>query len=221
MAADSFGVVKVNLKITGLFNILNTLAAVGVALAENIDLKTICLAIENFSGVSGRFELIDQGQSFTVIVDYAHTPDGMENVFKAAQGFVRGKIICVFGCGGDRDKTKRPVMGRLAVKYADIILVTSDNPRTEDPLLILKDIESGIKEGLSLDNSPNAKHYEIIPDRKKAIEQAITLAKNDDAVLILGKGHETYQILKDKTIHFDDREIAGDQICRTLQRRVE
>ncbi|MDR1701194.1 MAG: UDP-N-acetylmuramoyl-L-alanyl-D-glutamate--2,6-diaminopimelate ligase [Sporomusaceae bacterium] len=214
IVSPALGKMPVNLRLTGLFNIYNVLAAVGAALAENIDPKIICRAAENFKSVRGRFELIDAGQPFSVIIDYAHTPDGMENVLKTAREFVPGRIICVFGCGGDRDKTKRPIMGRLAVQYAEIIIATSDNPRREDPLAILKDIEKGIEEGLAL--FKGEKRYKMIADRAEAIKQAITWAQAGDAVLILGKGHETYQILKERTIHFDDGEIAGKFIKELL-----
>lgn len=198
-----FGTVALHVKITGIFNVYNIMSAVGAALAEGIDIATIKRALEKFQSVPGRFELVDCGQPFSVIVDYAHTPDGLENILKTAQEFAKGRIIVVFGCGGDRDRTKRPIMGRLAVQYGDVIIATSDNPRTEDPVQILEEIETGIKETLT-----PGKTYEKIIDRKTAIERAIAIAKPDDIILIAGKGHETYQILKDKTIDFDDREVA-------------
>lgn len=205
-----FGDIAVNLTITGMFNVYNVLAAVGAAIAEKISPAIIKAALEGFTSVPGRFELVQAGQPFTVIVDYAHTPDGLENVLKTAKQFVQGKIIVVFGCGGDRDRTKRPVMGRLAVQYGDIVLATSDNPRSEDPQKILLDIEVGIKEALQADNL--GKNYEVIPDRRQAITRAIKLAGPGDVVLIAGKGHETYQILKEKTIDFDDRQVAREVI---------
>ena len=201
------GVFPLSLKITGLFNVYNTLAAIGAALAEGVDVATIKEALENFTTVAGRFELVDAGQPYAVIVDYAHTPDGLENILRTARQFAEGRIIVVFGCGGDRDRTKRPIMGRLAAELGDIVLATSDNPRTEDPAAILADIETGIRAGLA-----HGKTYEVIPDRRQAISRAIGMATDRDIVIIAGKGHETYQILKDKTIAFDDRDVARAMI---------
>lgn len=207
----AFGAMALKLGITGMFNIYNVLAAVGVALAEKVEPPIIKQALEGFSSVPGRFELVHAGQPFTVIVDFAHTPDGLENVLKTAKQFAKGRIIVVFGCGGDRDRTKRPIMGKLAVQYGDIVLATSDNPRSEEPERILADIEQGIIEGLSgIDCS--GKSYKITPDRRQAITQALQLAEPQDVVLIAGKGHETYQILKDRTIDFDDRQVAHEVI---------
>lgn len=196
------GTVQFNLHVTGIFNVYNVLAAVGSALAENIRGDIICRALENFKAVPGRFERVYSTAPFTVIVDYAHTPDGVENVIKTARQIVKKRVITVFGCGGDRDRTKRPIMGRLAAELSDVVIATSDNPRTEDPLAILSEIEAGIKEKIS------DKIYKCIPDRHVAINYAIEIADSGDVVLILGKGHENYQILKDKTIHFDDKEVA-------------
>lgn len=202
-----FGSMPLNLKITGVFNVYNVLAACGAALAEGVDVNTIKAALEEFQSVPGRFELVDAGQPFTVIVDYAHTPDGLENILKTARQFAEGRIIVIFGCGGDRDRTKRPIMGRLAMEYGDVVIATSDNPRTEDPAFILQEIEVGLK-----DASRGEKPYEVIIDRREAIARAIHLAKANDVVVIAGKGHETYQILRDRTIDFDDREIAREII---------
>ncbi|QDR80380.1 UDP-N-acetylmuramoyl-L-alanyl-D-glutamate--2,6-diaminopimelate ligase [Sporomusa termitida] len=205
-----FGAMPLTLNITGMFNVYNVLAAAGAALAEKIDPAIIRQALEGFSSVPGRFELVQAGQPFTVIVDYAHTPDGLENVLKTAKQFATAKIIVVFGCGGDRDRTKRPLMGKLAAVYGDIVLATSDNPRSEEPGKILEDIEVGLKDALAAGHS--AKSYQIIIDRRQAITQAIQLAGPQDVVLIAGKGHETYQILKDRTIDFDDRQVAREVI---------
>ncbi|VBB06224.1 folylpolyglutamate synthase signature 1 [Lucifera butyrica] len=202
-----FGDWPFHLKITGVFNIYNVMAAVGATLAEGVDLPVIRLAVESFQSVPGRFELVKAGQPFTVIVDYAHTPDGLENILRTAQQFAEKKMIVVFGCGGDRDKTKRPIMGRLAAQYADVIIATSDNPRTEDPETILQEIEIGIREGLTA-----GKQYESIVNRRDAIHRALHLAQDGDIVIIAGKGHETYQILKDRTISFDDREVVREII---------
>ena len=194
------------LHVTGMFNVYNVLAAIGAALAENIPPEVIKRALENFRSVPGRFERVFADVPFTVIVDYAHTPDGVKNVLQTAAQIVDGKIITVFGCGGDRDNRKRPIMGKIAAELSDVIIATSDNPRTEDPEKILDDIERGIGE----------KIHERIADRRTAIFRAIELAEAGDVVLILGKGHETYQILNSGTIHFDDREVARDAITEVV-----
>ncbi len=203
------GAVEMSLKVTGLFNVYNALCAAAVCLAEHINIGIIKVALENFTAVPGRFEAVRAGQKFTVIVDYAHTPDGMENVLATAKTIVGdngGRIITVFGCGGDRDPLKRPIMGRIAAQMSDTVIATSDNPRTEDPAAILRQVEEGIAKKIG------DKHHECIEDRRQAIFRAIELAQPGDIVMILGKGHEDYQILKDKTIHFDDKEVARDAI---------
>ena len=191
------------LHITGLFNVYNVLAAVGAALAENISPEVIKQALENFRSVPGRFERVFADVPFAIIVDYAHTPDGVKKVLETARQIVTGKIITVFGCGGDRDHGKRPIMGKIAAELSDVVIATSDNPRTENPEKILDDIERGIAD---------KKIYVRIPDRRAAIFKAIELAEAGDAVLILGKGHENYQILNSGTIHFDDREVANEAV---------
>ena len=201
------GVVQLNLHVTGIFNVYNVLAAIGAALAEHIDITLICRTLEHFKSVPGRFERIYAAVPFSVIVDYAHTPDGVENVIKTAREIAEGRVITIFGCGGDRDKTKRPIMGRIAAELSDIVIATSDNPRTEDPLEILKEIEVGIKDKIG------DKPYECIADRHDAIVHAVKIAQTGDIILILGKGHEDYQILGDRTIHFDDREVAHEAIA--------
>ena len=197
---------ELKLHITGIFNVYNVLAAIGATLAEKISPEIIKTALENFKSVPGRFERIFANIPFAVIVDYAHTPDGVKNVLETARQIAKNKIITVFGCGGDRDKTKRPIMGRIAAELSDIVISTSDNPRTEDPEEILRDVEVGVKEKIG------NKIHEKISDRRKAIFRAVEIAQAGDVILILGKGHENYQILKDKTIHFDDREVAQDAI---------
>lgn len=194
---------EMQLKITGFFNVYNVLGAIAAAIAEGIEMPTIKAALQDFKSVSGRFELVDGGQDFSVIVDYAHTPDGLENILQTAKQIAKRRIIVVFGCGGDRDRTKRPIMGGIAAKYGDVVLATSDNPRTEEPKAILQEIEVGIKDNLSA-----GKLYEKIEDRRQAIGRAIELAQTDDLVVIAGKGHEDYQILNTGKIHFDDKEVA-------------
>lgn len=201
------GNMPLKLKITGIFNVYNVMGAVGVALTENIEPAVIQSTLEQFNSVPGRFELVNEGQNFSVIVDYAHTPDGLENILNTARQIAKKRIITVFGCGGDRDRTKRPIMGRIAAKLSDVVIATSDNPRTEDPEFILSQVEAGVCEGLD-----SSKFHEKITDRKTAIVRAISLAEPEDIVIIAGKGHEDYQILKDKTIHFDDKEVAREAI---------
>lgn len=201
-----FGQIKLNMRITGLFNVYNVLAAVGCAVAENVPVEVIEENLPLFKGVPGRFEAIDMGQNFGVVVDYSHTPDGLENVLRAAREIAEGRVIVVFGCGGDRDRTKRPIMGRIAAELADIVIVTSDNPRSEDPDFILSEIVPGVEEKIV------GKQYEVLVDRHEAIFRAVKLAEDGDMVVIAGKGHEDYQILKDKTIHFDDREQAREAL---------
>lgn len=187
--------------LVGQFNLANLLASVGAVLELGIDLEVIVANLSQFIGVPGRMERVqvNDRQKVTVIVDYAHTPDSLENLLKASRPFISGKMICVFGCGGDRDRSKRPIMGKIAGELADIVVVTSDNPRTENPEQILADIVTGIPDGIK----------PIVQiDRALAIKTAIEMAEEGDGVLIAGKGHEDYQILGTEKIHFDDREEA-------------
>ena len=183
------------------------MSAVGAALAEHIKPEIIEKVLCGFTSVPGRFELVKAGQDFSIIVDYAHTPDGVENVLRTAREIAKKKIIAVFGCGGDRDRTKRPIMGRIAAELADVVIATSDNPRSEDPEFILSEVEAGVREKIG------TKQHEKITDRREAIFRAVELAETDDIVIILGKGHEDYQILKDETIHFDDKEVAREAVA--------
>ncbi len=193
------GTFAVEAPLVGSFNLSNVLAAVGVALHLGIPVEIIQSALPHFPGVPGRVERVTvPGQDIAVIVDYAHTPDGLENLLRAVRPQAEGQLICVFGCGGDRDRGKRPQMGRIAATWADQVIVTSDNPRTEDPQQILQDILAGIP------GSPKA----VEVDRRQAIQQAILSAQPGDTVVIAGKGHEDYQILGTQKIHFDDREEA-------------
>lgn len=187
--------------LVGDYNLENVLAAVGAALHFGMSLEAIVAAVASFPGVPGRMERVQVSpqQDITAIVDYAHTPDSLESLLTAARPFIAGKLICVFGCGGDRDRTKRSQMGKIAADLADLVVVTSDNPRTEDPELILKDVVAGIT---------RTEGIEVIADRATAIAQAIAIAQTGDGVLIAGKGHEDYQILGTEKIHFDDREQA-------------
>ena len=200
--ATPAGEMDLELKITGEFNVYNVMGAVAAMLAENISKEIIISVLDGFDGVPGRFQLVEAGQPYTVIVDYAHTPDGLENVLKTARSITRGKLWAVFGCGGDRDNKKRPIMGGLALELADKVVVTSDNPRTEDPELIIDEIFT------ALQSVPEGKEVFRLSDRREAIHFALAHAAEDDVIMIAGKGHENYQILKDRTIHFDDKEVV-------------
>ena len=200
--ATPVGEMDLELKITGEFNVYNVMSAVGAMLAEGISKEIIVAVLDGFDGVPGRFQLVEAGQPYTVIVDYAHTPDGLENVLHTARSITRGKLWVVFGCGGDRDNKKRPIMGGLALELADKVVVTSDNPRTEDPERIIDEIFT------ALQNVPEGKEVFRLSDRREAINFALANAAAEDVILIAGKGHENYQILKDRTIHFDDKEVV-------------
>lgn len=202
------GKASIQLQLTGDFNVYNALAAISTGLALGYDLELIRTALAAVPGVAGRFEKVEAGQPFTVIVDYAHTPDGLENVCQTARQLVpagQGRLITVFGCGGDRDRSKRPKMGAIAARYSDYVIITSDNPRTEDPLAILDEIEPGVVAA----DSPVA--YEKIVDRRAGIRRALELACPGDLVLIAGKGHETYQIIGQQVLPFDDRQVVREE----------
>ncbi|GAB3793553.1 UDP-N-acetylmuramoyl-L-alanyl-D-glutamate--2,6-diaminopimelate ligase [Virgibacillus kimchii] len=198
------GEIEINSNLIGNFNVYNMLAASGAAIATNIPLAVIKEALESIKGVSGRFESVNAGQPFSVIVDYAHTPDSLENVLQTVKEFADKKVFVIVGCGGDRDRTKRPLMAGVALKYANHAIFTSDNPRTEDPQAILDDMTAEIQN--------TSESYEVIPDRKKAIHHAVQIAEEDDIILIAGKGHETYQQIGHTNYDFDDREVAREAI---------
>jgi UDP-N-acetylmuramoyl-L-alanyl-D-glutamate--2,6-diaminopimelate ligase len=184
--------------LVGTHNVGNILAALALALRIGIPEETIGAALERFENVPGRFERVGAGGDFHVFVDYAHTPDALAHIIETANQLKQARVITVFGCGGDRDRTKRPKMGAVVEQGSDVSIVTSDNPRTEDPLAIIEEIKAGMKGHNAL----------VIPDRREAIHQAVSMARRNDIVLIAGKGHEDYQILGEKRIHFDDREVA-------------
>jgi len=191
------------LRLLGRFNVANALAAMATAHLFGVTWETMMTALPEFAPPPGRLELVDEGQPFTVAVDYAHTPDALEKVLMTVREITKGRVIVVFGCGGDRDPTKRPEMGRIATQLADYSVITSDNPRTEDPMAIIAQILEGVV--------PDATcHVEV--DRRKAIFHAIAVAKPDDFVLIAGKGHETYQIVGTEKRPFDDREVAREAL---------
>jgi UDP-N-acetylmuramoyl-L-alanyl-D-glutamate--2,6-diaminopimelate ligase len=187
--------------LVGDFNVANTLTALGVGLGLGLDIYGMVEALKDFSGVPGRMEVVDCGQPFAVLVDYAHTPDSVENVLRTARAVAKGRLLAVLGCGGDRDRGKRPLMGRAAETLADVVVITSDNPRSEDPEAIISDILAGLK-------SPG--EAVVQPDRKAAIQYAIRSALPGDVVMILGKGHETGQEFADRVIPFDDRQVARE-----------
>lgn len=184
----------------GNFSVYNSMCAAVTAVEIGIDIADVTRALENISGIKGRAESVPTGRDFSVIIDYAHTPDGLKNILNTFRDCEKNRVIALFGCGGDRDKTKRPIMGRVAVRYADYVIVTSDNPRSEDPDQIIADILVGT-EGA---NVP----VKVIPNRVEAIKFAVSIAKSGDIIVLAGKGHETYQILRDGTIHLDEREIV-------------
>ncbi|GAB6181884.1 UDP-N-acetylmuramoyl-L-alanyl-D-glutamate--2,6-diaminopimelate ligase [Desulfotomaculum defluvii] len=212
VACGPWGEQQLNLKLTGRFNVYNALAAYTTGMALGMDSEIVISALESVMGVSGRFELVDQGQNFAVVVDYAHTPDGLENILTTARQITKGRLITVFGCGGDRDRTKRPIMGEIAARYSDIPVVTSDNPRTEDPQRILEDVVEGVSRVISPDK------FLIIGDRREAINKAIELAQEGDVVVIAGKGHEDYQIIGTTKYPFDDRKEAAAALARKAKR---
>jgi UDP-N-acetylmuramoyl-L-alanyl-D-glutamate--2,6-diaminopimelate ligase len=208
-AATPSGSFAVESRLVGEHNVYNLLGAIGVALHSGATSDQVCEAAAQITNVPGRFERVSSGQDFTVVVDYAHTEDALLRLLTAAQTLKTGRIITVFGCGGDRDRGKRPKMGRAAVEYSDVVILTSDNPRTEDPMAILHEVEIGVRDALALRNHVQ---YRMVPDRREAIGAAIHEARRDDMVLIAGKGHEDYQIIGTKKFHFDDREVAREAI---------
>ncbi|MBQ7875678.1 MAG: UDP-N-acetylmuramoyl-L-alanyl-D-glutamate--2,6-diaminopimelate ligase [Clostridia bacterium] len=188
------------LGIPGRFSVYNALSASGAALALGVSLEDVEKGLVIARGVKGRLEVVPTLTDYTVIIDYAHTPDGLENVIRAVRGFCKGRVITLFGCGGDRDNKKRPIMGAIAEKLSDYVIVTSDNPRSEDPESIMDEIMTGMKK----DN------HTAIESRRDAIDYALDFAQTGDVVILAGKGHETYQIFKDGTIHFDEREVVRE-----------
>lgn len=198
--ATPSGEIKIKSSLIGEFNLYNIQAAAGAGVGLGLPVDVIERGITALKNVPGRLERVDAGQPFAILVDYAHTPDALERVLSTIRGLTDKRIITLFGCGGDRDRGKRPIMGRIAAEYSDIVIVTSDNPRTEEPLKIIEDITSGV--------SGQGSGIRVIPDRREAITEAIKEAREGDVVLIAGKGHEDYQIIGREKIHFDDREEA-------------
>ena len=207
-----FGVGEVRSNLLGRHNIYNLLSAIAAAMVQGISLEQVQQVVRDIQPIPGRFESIENNQGFSVLVDYAHTDDALSNAISAAKAFTGGKLIVVFGCGGDRDKGKRKAMGQAVLNAADFTVITSDNPRSEDPECIMEDILQGVPE-----SAQEGDDYVAIVNREQAIEQAIQYAKESDLVLIAGKGHEDYQILKTGTIHFDDREVARSALRKRSQ----
>lgn len=193
---------EVNMHLPGRYNVLNAIGSMAACLNEGIELDTVIKGIFKLESVPGRCEIVSKkyGLDFEIILDYAHTPDSLLSILQTVREFTTGRLITVFGCGGDRDKTKRPIMGKIGTELSDLAIITSDNPRSEEPMNIINEIISGIEK----------KNYEVVENRKIAIEKAIMQAKKDDLVIIVGKGHEDYQILKNETIHFDEREVIAE-----------
>ena len=190
-------------RMPGQFNVSNITAAIAACLEAGLTIENIIPAVEEYNGVKGRCEVIPTGLDFTVICDYAHTPDAVENILRSVKEYTENDLICLFGCGGNRDAAKRPKMAKAAAKYADKLIVTSDNPRNEEPEAIIKDILAGL-EGVDV-------NYDVVVDRKEAIFHALKIAEKGDIIVLAGKGHEDYQILAGmEHIHFDEREIVAE-----------
>lgn len=203
LVCDTIG--RVNCPIPGRFSVYNSLCAATIALALGVKFEEVLSAIARSNGVKGRIEVVPTGTDYTVIIDYAHSPDGLENIITSLKEIAKGRVVTVFGCGGDRDRTKRPKMGKIAADLSDFCVVTSDNPRSENPTKIIEDILEGMK---------NTKTpYQVVENRKEAIAWAMNNAKPNDIILLAGKGHETYQILPTGTIHFDEREAVAEVLA--------
>ncbi len=206
---------QIHMTLTGQFNVYNALAAITIGLCEEISLSSIAASLAGFSGVPGRLERVASDARFTVLVDYSHTPDSLLNALSACRQLTKNRVLCVVGCGGDRDKGKRPIMAKTAAQLADVSIFTSDNPRTEDPDAILDDMMRGV-EALP----EGAGEIERIRDRRLAIQRAVLKAGEGDVILIAGKGHETYQIVGTTTYPFDDREVAKEAIEILRQKKA-
>ncbi len=201
--------VAVSVPIPGKFTVYNVLGVLGIALQLGISLEASAAALATVQGVKGRVEVVPTpGKEYTVLIDYAHTPDGLENVLSSVRDFCKGRLISVFGCGGDRDPIKRPIMGRIGVELSDLAVITSDNPRTEDPMAIIADILKGVE---------GAENYKVMENRQKAIAYAMDIAKKDDIIVLAGKGHETYQEIMGVKNHMDEREIVAEHLAETRE----
>lgn len=206
VAATKGDLARVKLPIPGHFSAENALTALGIVLQLGMPLADAAKSLATATGVKGRVEVVPTDTDYTVLIDYAHSPDGVENVLRAVRGFAKGRVVALFGCGGDRDRTKRPKMGKIAADLADFCIVTSDNPRTEDPKAIIDDILEGMK--------GTKTPMQVIVDRPEAIHWALAHAKKDDIIVLMGKGHETYQEVNHVKHHMDEREIVRDFFAR-------
>ena len=201
-AVNCGGEIPVSVPIPGRFTVYNVLTVLGIVQALGVDLSAAVKALANAEGVRGRVEVVPTpGKPYTVLIDYAHTPDGLDNVLRSVRDFCKGRLISVFGCGGDRDPIKRPIMGRIGAELSDVAVITSDNPRTEDPMAIIEDVLKGIDSA--------AKNVEVIENRKKAIQYAMDIGQKDDIIVLVGKGHETYQEICGVKHHLDEREVVA------------
>ena len=208
-AVSAEGLARVKLAIPGSFSVYNALTVIACGLQLGIPLETCCESLSDAQGVKGRMEVVPTDGDYTILIDYAHTPDALENVLRALRETTTGRLVALFGCGGDRDRTKRPIMGKIATETADFTIITSDNPRTEDP----KDIIADILEGVSCPKSL----YKVIIDRREAIAWAIDNHRSGDVIVLAGKGHETYQIVGKTKHHMDEREIVAEHLASRAQ----
>ena len=192
---------RFGVNIPGTFSVYNALGAIGACGLLNVSPDSVKVGLERVS-VPGRAEIVETGRNFTVVIDYAHTPDSLENILTTMKDYAPGRLVCLFGCGGDRDRAKRPVMGEISGRIADFTIITSDNPRTEEPEAIVREIEEGIRK--------TGAEYAAVVDRREAIKYALQNARRDDIIILAGKGHETYQTFKDKTVRFDEREVVRE-----------
>ena len=206
-ARTPVGTLELESALVGRFNVQNVLAALGAGIALGLPVDAVQRGIATLPGVPGRMEKVEVGQDFTVLVDYAHTDDALKNLLETVRGLGPRRVITVFGCGGDRDRTKRPLMGAVAARLSDIVILTSDNPRSEPPEAILDEIRRGIPAARAADTL-------VIPDRRDAIARALEMGREGVCVVIAGKGHETYQVLRERTVPFDDRQVARDVLAR-------
>ncbi len=208
-ALSAEGLARVKLGIPGRFSVYNALTVIACGLQLGIPLEKCCEALSDAEGVKGRMEVVPTDDDYTILIDYAHTPDALENVLRALRETTNGRLVALFGCGGDRDRTKRPIMGKLATELADFTIITSDNPRTEEPLKIIEDILEGV-------SCPKSR-YRVIPDRREAIAWAIDNHKSGDVIVLAGKGHEDYQIVGRTKYHMDEREIVAAHLASRAQ----
>jgi UDP-N-acetylmuramoyl-L-alanyl-D-glutamate--2,6-diaminopimelate ligase len=199
---------KVEIGIPGMFTVYNALSVMSAALLLGFEAECIADAFKTCKGVKGRAEVVPTGQDFTVLIDYAHTPDALENIISTARAFTLGRVVTLFGCGGDRDKKKRPQMGEIAERLSDFVVVTSDNPRTEEPGAIIDDILAGMND--------NATPRRVIENRREAICWALDNSRSGDVLILAGKGHETYQIFGKEKTHFDEREVVAEYFATGL-----